>query len=177
MLFRTPNLIQREHKVVEEILTIRDSLKYALSSTHRWVGVLRRNTFARAIQGSNSIEGYNVTADDAIAAVEGEEPLKAASETWAAIMGYRGAMTYVLQLANDPHFSYSNGLIRSLHFMMLNYDLNKYPGRWRPGPIFVRNEQSGERVYEGPDAELVPGLMKEFVQQLNGETSRPFIVR
>src|SRR3984893_17513469 len=167
MLFATPPLNLQEQEVIEEILGIRDSLKYAVSGSSRWAGVLRRDTFARAIQGSNSIEGYNVTVDDAIAAVEGKEPLDAASETWAAIMGYRGAMTYVLQLANDPHFSYSDGLIRSLHFMMLNYDLNKHPGRWRPGPIIVRNEQTGERVYEGPDAEIVPGLMKEFVQQLN----------
>jgi Fic family protein len=82
-------------------------------------------------------------------------------------------MGYVLQLSNDPHFSYSEGLIRSLHFMILN----KHPGRWRPGPIFVRNEQTGQRVYEGPDAEIVPGLMREFVQQLNAETSCPFMVR
>jgi Fic family protein len=177
MLFTTPQLNQQEQKVIEEILGIRDSLKYAVSGSARWAGVLRRNTFARAIQGSNSIEGYNVTVEDAIAAVEGEEPLDAASETWAAIMGYRGAMTYVLQLSNDPHFTYSDGLIRSLHFMMLNYDLNKHPGRWRPGPIFVRNEQTGERVYEGPDAEVVPRLMQEFVQQLNTDTSSPFMVR
>src|SRR5258708_475420 len=177
MLFKTPHLNSREHKVGEEILSIRDSLRYAISSTQRWVGLLRRNTFARAIQGSNSIEGYNVTADDAIAAVEGEAPLDAESETWAAVMGYRGAMTYVLQLSNDPHFSYSDGLIRSLHFMMLNYDLSKHPGRWRPGPISVRDEKSGERLYEGPDAELVAGLMSELVQQLNGEVSGSFMVR
>jgi Fic family protein len=139
--------------------------------------VLRRNTFARAIQGSNSIEGYHVTADDAIAAVEGGDPLDAQSEAWQAVTGYRGAMTYVLQLATDPHFSYSEGLIRSLHFMMLHYDLSKNPGRWRPGPIFVRNDQTGERVYEGPDAETVPPLMKELMNQLNGDSSSPFMIR
>jgi len=177
MLFRTPHLNSREHKVSEEILAIRESLRYAISSAQRWVGLLRRNTFARAIQGSNSIEGYNVTADDAIAAVEGEEPLSAEKETWAAVTGYRGAMTYVLQLSNDPYFSYSEGLIRSLHFMMLSYDLSKHPGRWRPGPIVVRNEQSGEKVYEGPDAELVAPLMNELVEHLNAQSSCPFMVR
>ncbi len=177
MLYRTPRLNDQERNVIAEILGIRDSLNYAISARLRWVGVLRRNTFARAIQGSNSIEGYNVTVEDAIAAVEGEEPLNAASETWAAVMGYRDAMTYVLQLSNDPHFSYADGLIRSLHFMMLSYDLTKHPGRWRPGPIFVRNDQTGERVYEGPAAELIPGLMREFVQQLNTDTETPCMVR
>ena len=177
MLFKTPHLNSREHKVGEEILSIRDSLRYAISSTQRWVGLLRRNTFARAIQGSNSIEGYNVTADDAIAAVEGEEPLSAEKETWAAVTGYRGAMTYVVQLSNDPYFSYSEGLIRSLHFMMLSYDLSKHPGRWRPGPIVVRNEQSGEKVYEGPDAESIAPLMNELVEHLNAQSPCPSMVR
>jgi len=134
-------------------------------------------SFASAIRGSNSIEGYHVTDEDAIAAVEGENPMDAQRETWAAVLGYRDAMTYVLQLSDDPHFSYSEDLLRSLHFMMMNYDLSKNPGRWRPGPIFVRNEETGQRVYEGPDAENIPGLVKELVVALNGEKTDPFIVR
>ena len=177
MIYKTPKLNEHENKVIEETLTIRDNLKYSLTSSKRWVGVLRRNTFARAIRGSNSIEGYNVTAEDAIAAVEGEEPLDAATETWAAVMGYRGAMTYVIQLGDDPHFKYSDGFIRSLHFMMLNYDLNKNPGRWRPGPIFVRNDATGDKVYEGPEAESVSILVDELINSLNREQSDPFIVR
>src|SRR5258707_4425585 len=54
--------------------TLFRSLKNRISVPRRWVGVLRRNALARAIRGSNSIEGFNVTADDAIAAAEGEEP-------------------------------------------------------------------------------------------------------
>lgn len=177
MLFPTPRLNEYEQKVIEDILSIRDSLKYAISSPYRWVGMLRRNTFARAIRGSNSIEGYDVTAEDAIAAVEGEAPLDAQSETWAAVTGYRNAMTFVLQLSRDPHFSYSEGFIRSLHFMMIHHDLSKHPGRWRPGPIFVRNEQTGERVYEGPDAEEVPALIHEMVADLNQVETGPFMVR
>ena len=118
-----------------------------------------------------------MTADDAIAAVEGKEPVDAATETWHAVTGHRGAMTYVLQLASDPHFAYSEGLIRSLHFMMLSYDLSKYPGRWRPGPIFVRNEKTGERLYEGPDAERIPALMKELMDEMNAAVASPFMVR
>jgi len=72
-------------------------------------GLLRRNTLARAVRGSNSIEGYNVTAEDAIAAVDGEEPLAADREAWLAVTGYRYAMTFVLQLTKDKNFIYSEG--------------------------------------------------------------------
>jgi Fic family protein len=106
--------------------------------------------------------------DDAIAAAEGEEPLDAKSEAWEAVKGYQSALTYVLQLATDLHFSYSTDLLRSLHFMMTQHDLKRNPGRWRPGPIFVRDDERNEVVYEGPDAEQVPGLMSELVDFLNG---------
>jgi Fic family protein len=124
---------------------------------------------ARAIRGSNSIEGYNVTAEDAIAAAEGEEPLEADRESWLAVTGYRTAMTFVLQLAKDPHFRYSDGFIRSLHFMMVQHDLSKNPGNWRPGTVYVRDELRNEVVYEGPPVEMVSGLTEELVYYLNAK--------
>jgi len=141
------------------------------------LGLLRRATFARAIRGSNSIEGYNVTKEDAIAAVEGEEPLAAEKETWLAIVGYRNAMTYVLQLADSPHFQYSEGFLRSLHFMMTQHDLSKRPGNWRPGSIYVREESTGSIVYEGPDVDMVPNLMSELMDELNSAGKTPAMVK
>ena len=176
MVFATPTLTDVEIRVHEAIDQLREKLSYSVSS-RKWIGLLSRVSRAKAIQGSNSIEGYNVTVEDALAAIDGEEPRDASSETWAAIVGYRDAMTYVLQLADDKHFGYSPGLIRSLHYMMAHYDLAKHPGRWRPGPVFVRNEATGERVYEGPDVELVPGLMDELIAELNSANSHPVMVR
>ncbi len=177
MLFTAHPLNFAERKALDEIEKIRDSIKYALSVPQRWLGLLRRNTFARCIRGSNSIEGYNVSAEDAIAAVEREEPLEAERETWAAVNGYRGAMTYVLQLAKDPHFSYNEGFLRSLHYMMLSYDLSKHPGCWRPGPIYVRDEPKNEIVYEGPDAETIPELVRALIRSLNREDGHHAMVR
>jgi Fic family protein len=177
-LFETPPVDRDEADVINQIDDVRRTLKYALGTPRRrWTGLLRRSTFARAIRGSNSIEGYNVTFEDAIAAAEGEEPLDAQRQDWEAVMGYRDAMTYVLQLADDPHFTYSEGLLRSLHYMMLRYDLAKNPGKWRPGPIYVRREPSGEIVYEGPNAESVPRLMHLLVEGLNAAATPPAIVR
>jgi lysophospholipase L1-like esterase len=68
MLFRTPTLNNREKKALELVDGIRENVKYALRKPNRWLGQLRRNMFARNIRGSNSIEGYNVSAEDAIAA-------------------------------------------------------------------------------------------------------------
>jgi Fic family protein len=160
-------LDMRIRKLHDEIEETRKKLSYG-TQLRRWTGVLARVMLARAIQGSNSIEGYNVTIDDAIAAADGEAPMdqNPQLETWNAITGYRDAMTYSLKLSDDPHFEHSAALIRSLHYMIQKYDQTKHPGQWRKGPIFVRNEATGETVYEGPSAELIPDLMTEFIASL-----------
>lgn len=168
MPFRSQSLGKEETGVLGAITSMQKALRYTLSNPVRWEGVLRRNALARAIRGSNSIEGYLVTAEDAIAAAAGDEPFEAEQDTWLNVTGYRNAMTYVLQLAKDPNFVFSEGFIRSLHFMMLQHDLTKHPGNWRPGPIYVRDEKTSEIVYEAPPAEQVPKLMDELVSYLNG---------
>jgi Fic family protein len=168
MLFTIPTLNDHEIEVIGRINEIRQSLQYVTATPTQWYGFLRRSTFARAIRGSNTIEGYTITEDDALAVVDGEQPFtETKDETWRAVSGYRDAMTYVLQLSNDPHFSFNEGFIRSLHYMMLHYDMTKNPGRWRPGLVYVRDEQKKEIVYEGPDAHLVPKLMNELIESLN----------
>ena len=166
-----------EQSVLAEIGKIRGGIKFALRAPAHWGGALRRSTFARAIRGSNSIEGYEVTPEEALAVVDGEPPLDAQSESWLAVKGYRDAMTYVLQSASDPHFSYSDGLLKSLHFMMVQHELKKRPGVWRPGAVYVRDEQTGTIVYEGPDAEMIPALIDELVTCLNKETHAPPLIR
>lgn len=176
MLFQIPELDPMELEVIGHIERLKKELAYTVSP-RRWEGLLRRNTFARALRGSNSIEGFHVTAEDAIAAVEGEEPLDAKTESWYAVAGYRMAMTFVLQKADDPFFSYSPGLFHSLHFMMMSYDMTKNPGRWRPGSIFVRDDATGEQIYEGPPLELVPGMIQELVDELNQPGDVPPLVQ
>lgn len=177
MLFNTPDLGQAERDVIDRIDAVRNALAYQLTAQRQWVGLLRRVMLARAIRGSNSIEGYNVSLDDAVAAVAGEEPVDATTEAWTAVSAYRDAMTYVIQLADDPHFSYTRALVRSLHYMMIKYDLDKSPGRWRPGPVYVLDERKHEIVYTGPDAILVPSLMGEFTEGLRTPDNVPAMVR
>ncbi|MGE0863315.1 MAG: Fic family protein [Vicinamibacterales bacterium] len=176
MLFKTPELNEQEEAVLARIDEVRATLSYAVTA-RRWTGSIRRMVQARAVQGSNSIEGIHVTEDDAIAAVDAEDPLEAGTEAWLAVTGYQSAMTYVLQLSDDPHFRFSRGLIRSLHFMMLQHELSKHPGKWRPGPIYVRNDASGATVYEGPPESMVNDLMHELVESLNAADRTPTLVR
>jgi Fic family protein len=179
MLFDTPALAERDTRVLAEIQDFRVRLRHNSITPRRWQGKLRRNLLAKAIQGSNSIEGYNVNDDDAVAAVEDDDPFDAAPKDWIEVRGYRSAMSYVLQLADDPHFALDESLLRSLHYMLLQHDLSKSPSRYRRGPIFVRDDERDETVYEGPDFELVPELMSELATTLRqsptGNAEPPFV--
>jgi Fic family protein len=177
MIYRTPQLTAVDIAVLEMIQEQRSQLRHFVSQNPvRWAGFLRRQTFARAIQGSNSIEGYNADLADVIAIVDEEKPETPAEETTKALTGYRMAMTYILRIHDDPFFELNTQFLKSLHFIMLNYDMTKSPGQWRPGDIYVVHESSGERVYEAPDAQIVPGLMDELVEQIRSASNIDSIV-
>ncbi len=177
MISVPPTDLGAELEAIAEIDDLRRQLKWRVADgPRRWYGGLRRLVFAKAVQGSNAIEGYNATTDDVLAAVEDEETVEASMETRLALQGYRDAMTYVVQLADDDNLDVDESLLKSLHFMMLKHDLSKRPGRWRAGDVFVKREPSGEIVYEAPDVLAVPRLIGELMECVNGHDG-PLLVR
>ena len=159
--------------VVARIDEIRAQVRFMSAGPKQWVGLLARLfAVAPSIDGPNGHEGLDDGIDDA-ATAEGPSPDKAGR----ALAGYREAMKYILHLHDDPHFVYDEGFLRSLHFMMLSYDPEANPGRWRPGPICVRRRQTNEILYEAPPAALVPDLMRELAAWLNEKSDLPVMVR
>ena len=154
--FPAPDPDLEDQQVIDEIHNVRASLADFLRAPKRWSGLLRRTSTARAIQGSNTIEGYTVSDEDAVAAVDDEPPLTADEATWPEIVGYRRVLTFVLNVATEPGFVIDEAVLQSMHFMLLDHDLSKTPGRYRTKEIFVRDERRGINVYAGPDADLVP---------------------
>jgi Fic family protein len=178
LIYSAPRLEAVDLAVIELINEQRNILRHRINQTPgQWIGFLRRNTFARALQGSNSIEGINADLAEAVAVIDEEKAESLEEETARALVAYRIAMTYILRTHDDPHFEINLQLIRSLHFMMLNYDLTKLPGQWRPGAIFVVREETEEEVYEGPDAALVHALMTELMEQINDSSDVQPLVR
>jgi Fic family protein len=60
--------------------------------------------------------------------------------------------------------------------MTTEYDLDASPGLWRPGPIWVQDEATGNIVYEGPEHEVVPALVDALVEQLSEPSeARPMV--
>ena len=177
MIFAEPTLSQEDHKVLEILEGQRRRLRIETQhNPRRWHGALRRNMFARAIQGSNAIEGYNATMDEAMAVVEDEPALGERTETSRAVNGYRAAMTCIMQAAEDPYFEWSKQFLKGLHFMMTEFDLNAHPGTWRPGAVQVVNHATSVVVYEAPYSDLVDHLVSELVEYLDGQNYDSVVV-
>ena len=177
MIFAEPTLSREDHRVLEILEGQRRRLRIETQhNPRRWHGALRQSMFARAIQGSNAIEGYNATMDEAMAAVQAEPPLDDRTETWLAINGYRAAMTYIIRAAEDPYFEFSKQFLKSLHFMMTEFDLNAHPGTWRPGAVQVVNHETGVVVYDPPYSDLVDDLVSELVDYLDRESHQSVVI-
>jgi Fic family protein len=176
-IYTSPPLTIEDSAVLGEIHEMRRSLEANLRPVRRWNGVLRRTQLARAVRGSNSIEGYTVAEDEAAAALNDEEPLTADEATFAEIRGYRQALGYALANANDEYFIFDTSSMRAMHYMMLGHDLSKSPGQYRRGPIYVRDERTGQNVYEGPPADDLGDLMDVFAASLRAGAETDPLVR
>jgi Fic family protein len=176
-LYSTPDLNSTDEQVIGEVHEIRAILANFLRAPRRWKGLLRRTSTARAIQGSNTIEGYTVSDEDAVAAVDEEPPLTADEATWAEILGYRRVLTYVLNVSTEPGFVIEEPVLRSMHFMLLEHDLAMSPGRYRTTEIFVRDDRRDTNVYVGPDEALVPDLMRALSESLTKPSNHDPLVR
>jgi hypothetical protein len=162
----SPPLTREDEAVLGEIHQMRRDLRHVLRTPRRWEGVLRRSALARAIRGSNSIEGYVVDEDDA-AALDGEEPISADEQTFLEIQGYRQALGYVLAMGDAEYATFDATEIRAMHYMMLAHDHSRSPGRYRRGPVYAHDEHQDRVVYEGPDAARIPALMDALVGSLH----------
>ncbi|MFI6529040.1 Fic family protein [Streptomyces uncialis] len=180
MLYGLPDLDDRDRHVLAEIDGMRERLRLHLRTPRRWEGQLRRNLTARAIAGSNTIEGYAASVADVEDIMLDEAPIEANETVTAEIEGYRQSMTYIQRLADaGPDFAYGKGLLNALHFMMQGHHHLKRPGWWRSGPVYVTSPDDPTiAAYTAPDAERLPELTGELVDWLNeGDLDAPVLVR
>lgn len=53
--------------------------------------------------------------------------------------------------------------------MVTSYDMTKWPGRFREGPVYVQQEHTGDIIYEGATAEEVPTLIDQLTHSIRAE--------
>ena len=178
MLYTYRSLDDDEQRVEEATARLRDELRrYVAMEPRRWTGLLARMTRARALAASNSVEGIVVSDDDAIAAIDREDPAGTDRDTWRAVIGYREAMDYILQRRRSPIFTISEDVLLAVHFMICQSDLAANPGQYRPGWVGVRNAKTGELLHEGVDRDRLEPLIGELLDYVNHEEVESVFLR
>ncbi|MGW0395514.1 Fic family protein [Streptomyces sp. NPDC003042] len=181
MLYATPHLQPFDLEVLEQVNDLRKHLRAAVQQAPmKWTQDLRKALTASAIAASNTIEGYQVDAKDVADLMDGEREVEASEENKAETLAYQQAMTYIQSLHDVSDFRYSKEFLNALHWMLQGHN---HPGRtagqWRKTAI--RITAPGDELatdYEGPDRELVPGLMTELVTWLNeGDLDTHVLIR
>ena len=178
MLYTYDVLDDEEKRVEAATARMRTELRhYVVEEPRRWTGLLSRMTRARALVGSNSVEGIHVSDEDAIAAVDGEDRIDADRNAWRAVNGYRAAMDYILQRRRSPSFAITEEVLLAVHFMICQSDLRARPGRYRPGWVGVRNSGTGEMIHEGVERDLLEPLVHELLDHANRGDGESVLLR
>jgi Fic family protein len=176
MIYEAPTLDDLDLHVIDEIEKLRHEVaRYVTTNPRRWTGHLQRMSFAGAVRGSDWTEGNRTSLDEVLDTVEAEVPLDAKTPTQLALAGYQDAMTYILQLATAP-LELDHSLIRSLHYMMTKHELQKSPGLYRTGPMWVEDE-TGAHLYDAPDAKYVHDLMAMLIEASRRTDDSPAMVQ
>jgi len=175
MIVATPRLLAQDIDAIDRVWQLQQTLAPTLAETSRWTGTLRRQSLGRVIQASNSIEGYSAELSAVQNVLLNGDQTGTDFETQRALLGYRNAMTFGLQLAKDAEpIHFDQNLLRSLHFMLLDGQLKLRAGSFRQGPVYVQNA-AGFRVHEGAPADQVPALVAEVLNSLNSQDGVPII--
>lgn len=179
MLFETPDISGSLAKRLDELETLRRRLGEGVGTFSPWIGMLRRELEATAAESSLSIEGYEVSHEEARAAVAGRDPQSDDDENRMAVSCYARAMDHVGVMATDPGFGWSERAILDLHFDACYFQRDRSPGHWRTGPIAVTSGTAADGIaYRGPPSEQIPELMSEVVEWLeSGDLDASPVIR
>lgn len=156
---------------VEAVFNWQKTLDHQTPPPRRWSGRLRRELEAEAIAASTALEGVPVTAADVRRILAGDSPAGISPRDLDLVRGYRDAMQYVHDRADDKNFRWSRELICAVHHPVLARARDLGAGRLRTTPVSVVKD--GATIYRPPDAELVPSLVDQMCDQMDGLDPNP----
>ena len=141
--------------------------------SRRWSGRLRRALEAEAVAASTSMEGVPVTVADTLRILAGDPLDAVAARDQALVLGYRDAMRYVQRRADDGLLEWNRELVVGVQDRVLAGDFGAGAGRLRTGATWIRNDRSGEVVFEPPAGDVVANLVDEMCSTMRNSSWHP----
>lgn len=168
--FQITDAIQADLDRIDELCARLDSRGVL---PRRWIGRMRRDLEAESVAASTSMEGVPVTVEEVRRILVGDVPATVSESDAALVRGYRDAMGLVLRRADDPDFTWSPELIRSIHDRVLAGDYAKGAGRYRKKQVHLAVESEARLVYTPPEAKSVPALVRGVCEWLESRADDP----
>ena len=151
------------HSLLKRIDKIKDQINNRRPLTQEEVRELDSYFRIGATYASNALEGNTLTLSETKVLLEDGITVggKTLRECYEAV-GHGRAYDYMLEIARSSPFAFSEDMILQLHKLFYKDIDEKQAGHYRNHQVFI----SGTG-YVPPVAEVVPGLMSEFVSELN----------
>lgn len=127
----------------------------------------RKRAQYRSVHSSTAIEGNKLGETQAMLVLV--EDTQAASPEELEIKNLDEAYDLIRQIASDPSVRIDEGLVRSMNSVILRGLPNaesRSRGKYRVGPSLIVNSRTRAVRYRPPSPERVPGLMENFVKDL-----------
>jgi Fic family protein len=162
-------------RYVSRLDELRDDLDRVGPLPRVWRGRTRRDLEAEAVAASTAMEGVPVTADEVRRILVGDRPPGVSDDTSALVQGYRDAMAYVLNRADDPHFEWHPELVLAIHHRVLAGSHAAEAGRFRSIQNRIVDADGSRQLFLPPPPDSVPGLMADLGTWLTetGEVATP----
>ena len=138
-----------------------------------WSGHVRRDLEAQAIGASVALEGVPVTVDDVRRILAGDRPASVSEGDASLVEGYRDAMRLVLRRADDPHYTWTAEIFRSIHERVMAQSWASRAGPLRERQNRLQDSRTGEQVYLPPPTEEVPHLLEDLAAWLTHASADP----
>ncbi|MDO8490170.1 MAG: Fic family protein [bacterium] len=133
---------------------------------------LRRQALIRMTHSSTAIEG-NILNIYQVEALLSKKKIDAPTRDIYEVENYLNALRYIEQIVSKKE-QISEKVILKIHKLVTNKTLStEQSGHYRKGPVYVVRRRLGmpqEVLYTGPDAKIVPTLMKDLVRWI-GESA------
>lgn len=165
MLIETPESTPSIEQSLRELDGLRARLGRESRRLTPWTGILRRLVRAASVGSSTAIEGFHVSAQDALELLSGARQPDPQDADRMAVACYGRAMDHVAIMAGDPSFRWLDRVLLDLHFDTCHFQREAAPGLWRSGPVGITGDD-GRLVFQAPPAPEVPTLMGEVVEWL-----------
>ncbi|MFC1529754.1 Fic family protein [Gemmatimonadota bacterium] len=128
----------------------------------RWAGRLRREMESASVAASTSMEGATVTSDEVRHILAGDRPSAVSKDHAQLVEGYRNAISFAFQRADDDAFTWQTELILGIHDRVLAGSHEAGAGSFRTGQVHVTDAEEGQLIYTPPPPEAVPELISDL---------------